>query len=329
MIFDPLERFLSSLVIFLLFVFSILYISRGLKKKKNEKNEKVLMFGFGIFWFNTAITRLIFYIFDYFLEGTYIGDLNVIIQTYNALNYIFLYLYLYLYYHIFIVVIMVIFLFTWSSFKSKREFQNISSLITIGVTFFLIGWIFESIMIKNSNLITPSLGPIFLSLGIVISTSPLIGHFELFSSPTVKGFIIIMISTLTMFVVLMLLFNLQIVDLFLIIIWVSFSVLISLLGFIVYSYVRRRDQGLQKEEMHETLRMFTKPLKFSVEDIKYSKEKGFCLVCKNKISRLTYVCPICEAWYCIKCCEALIELKNNCWGCETPFARFTPIKYEN
>jgi len=52
-------------------------------------------------------------------------------------------------------------------------------------------------------------------------------------------------------------------------------------------------------------------------------------VCKNKISGLTYVCPKCDAWYCINCCEALTELENACWGCETPFDKFISAKNES
>jgi hypothetical protein len=220
-------------------------------------------------------------------------------------------------------------MFIWSSFRSKREFQAISSVITLGFATFLIGWSFEAIMLKNSNLFYHILSAIFIIIGVFIATSPLIGHFELFTSPIVKILIFIMISLLAVSVSLTIFYNLQLVELLLIIIWTAIFALILIVGYLIYFYLRKVESGARKEELQEALRIFTKPLKFGVEDIKYSKEKGFCLVCKNKISKLTYVCPKCEAWYCIICCEALVELKNNCWGCETPFARFAPIKYEN
>lgn len=326
MIFEPLERFLSSMAIFILFVCSISYLSKGLKKK--DKNEKFLMIGSGFFWLNVALTRLFLFIIDYFQEGTYIGDLNVIIQTYNVINYLFLYFYLYLYTYVFIDTIIIIVLFIWSTFKSKREFQAISSIITLGFATFLIGWSFEAIIIRNSNLFSPILGSMFIIIGVLIATSPLIGYFEFFSKAIIKLFVLIMISVLAIFIILILFFNLQLIDLFLIMIWIAILTLVLILGYIIYFYTRRTGSAIKKEELQETLRIFTKPLKFSIEDVKYSKEKGFCLVCKNKISGLTYVCPKCEAWYCIKCCEALTELENNCWGCETPFTKFNPIKYE-
>ncbi|MFX1592558.1 MAG: hypothetical protein ACFFCL_07690 [Promethearchaeota archaeon] len=323
MIFDPLERFLSSMAIFILFVCCFIYFSKGFKK--DDKNERILMVGFGIFWLNIALVRLFFFIIDYFLEGTYTGDLNVIIQTYDVINYIFLYFYLYLYTYIFFNTIIVIILFIWSSFKSERQFQAISSVITIGFTIFLIGWSLEAVLIKNLNKFFPALNPVLIIIGCLIATSPLIGHFELFSRPIVRLFIVLMICLLAIFVGLTLFFNLQLVYLLLLIIGIAIFSLISIVGYVIYFYTRRRESVIKKEELQETLRIFTKPLKFSVEDVKYSREKGFCLVCKNKIAGLTYVCPKCEACYCLKCCEALTKLEDACWGCETPFAKFKSI----
>ena len=217
-------------------------------------------------------------------------------------------------------------MFIWSFFKSQHEFQAISSVITLGFATFLIGWIFEATLLKKSNLISPFLSSVFIIIGVFIATSPLIGNFELFSRPIVKILILIMISVLAVFVSLTIFYNLQLINLLLIIIWTAFVTLIFIIGYLFYFYTRKGESVIKKEEFQETLRIFTKPLKFSVEDVKYSREKGFCLVCKNKISGLSYVCPNCEAWYCLKCCEALTKLENVCWGCETPFTKFKYIK---
>ncbi len=324
MIFDPLERFLSSMAIFIIFFCGLFYFSKGFKK--HDKNEKILMVGFGAFWFFIALTRLFFFISDYILEGTYIGDLYVIILTYDVINYLFLYFYLYLYNYIFVIATIVIILFTWSSFKSTREFQAISSAITVGFATFLIGWGFDSIIVKNSKLFTPALSPVFMIMGISIVTSPLIGHFELFSKKIVKLFIVIVICLLVIFITTILLLNLQLASIFLIIIGIALSMLILIISYIIYFYVKSGERVIKEEELQDTLKTFTKPLKFSVEDVKYSKEKGYCLVCKNKISGFTYVCPKCQAWYCLNCYKALSEIENACWGCETAFTKFKPIK---
>lgn len=327
MTFDPLERFFSSMAIFLLFICSLLYISRGFKR--DDKNERILMFGFGVFLFKIALTRLFFYIIDYFLIGTYTGNLNIIIQSYDVVNYIFLYFYLYLYIQIFISTIVIMTIFIWSSFKSKHEFQAISSVIAIGFAIFLIGWSFEAFIIKDLSIITPAIPPIFIIMGVLITISPLIGYIEFFSKRIVKVFILIMISLLAIYIGLTLIFNIQLVDLVLIIIWIAVFTLILTIGYIFYNYVKRRESGKYKEELQDTLRIFTKPPKFDIQEIKYSREKELCLVCKNKISGLTYVCPKCGAWYCLDCCEALTELENACWGCETPFDKFKSVKYMN
>lgn len=324
MTFDPLERFLSSMAIFILFVCSIFYFSKGFKKA--DKNERVLMVGFGLFWLFIALTRLFFFIIDYILEGIYLGNLSVIILSYEVINYLFLYFYLFLYSYTFINTLMIIILFIWSSFKSKRESQVISSVLTIGFVILLIGLIFESIFLKNSTIYVPGLSPLFIIIGVLFAISPLISHFEFFSRRIVKMFILIMLCLLSIFIGSTLFFNLQLIDLFLIIIWVAVFVLILLISYIVYFYTRKREHISKKEELQDTLKILTKPLKFSVEDVKYSREKGYCLVCKNKISGLTYVCPKCEAWYCFNCLEALTKLENHCWGCETPFTKFKSTK---
>ena len=119
----------------------------------------------------------------------------------------------------------------------------------------------------------------------------------------------------------MLFINLQLIDLILIIIWIASFTIIIIIGYVIYFYTKKGEPAIKKDELQDTLKVFTKPLKFSIEDVKYSREKGFCLVCKNKISGLSYICPNCEAWYCLKCCDALIELEDACWGCETPFIK--------
>jgi len=62
------------------------------------------------------------------------------------------------------------------------------------------------------------------------------------------------------------------------------------------------------------------------EEVSISKEKKICLVCKNKISRLNYICPECNAFYCFKCSDVLVNLENACWVCETPFDESKPVK---
>ena len=106
------------------------------------------------------------------------------------------------------------------------------------------------------------------------------------------------------------------------------SILVLIIGYIIYNYIKIRESGPHNEEIQVALRSFTKPLKFNVEEVKYTREKGLCLVCKNKISGLTYVCPKCNAFYCIKCSEALTNLENTCWICDTSIDESKPVKID-
>ena len=76
----------------------------------------------------------------------------------------------------------------------------------------------------------------------------------------------------------------------------------------------------------DILKIFTKPQKLTEEEVSISKEKKICLVCKGKISRLNYICPDCNTFYCVKCSKALGNTENACWVCETPFDESKSVK---
>jgi len=61
-------------------------------------------------------------------------------------------------------------------------------------------------------------------------------------------------------------------------------------------------------------------------EITFYKEQKICLVCKSKLLRLTYICPDCEAIYCITCVKALSDLENACWVCKSPFDPSKPVR---
>ncbi len=62
------------------------------------------------------------------------------------------------------------------------------------------------------------------------------------------------------------------------------------------------------------------------EEVYISKEKKICIVCKGKVSRVNYICPECDAFYCIKCSIALGNTENACWVCNEPFDKSKPSK---
>ena len=81
----------------------------------------------------------------------------------------------------------------------------------------------------------------------------------------------------------------------------------------------------QKEAKISIYESFARPQKVTEEEVSVSKEKRICLVCKGAIERLNYVCPECNALYCVRCSEVLSKIENACWACETPFHWYTRV----
>lgn len=71
-VFDPINRFMWSLTIFLLFFCGLLYLYRALKKEK--KKEKALLVGIAAIFIGLSFSRFFFFFSDYFLSGVYIGN---------------------------------------------------------------------------------------------------------------------------------------------------------------------------------------------------------------------------------------------------------------
>jgi len=283
----------------------------------------LLMYGFASFWFSIALARTFFYFSDYFLEGTYTGNLNTIFETFDIVNYTFLYFYLYIFIYMLINVISLSLIFIWFSIKSKQEFQALSSVMAIGFTMLLIGWVFEAMIIKSLNIIHPAIPPILVIGGAIIAISPLITNLEFFSKGFTNWFVLTSIICILVFLGLISFTNIPPFALSLVIILISSFVFIMVIIYIVISIVKRvrtpESLELKKsEELKDFLKIFSKPQAFTKEEINFYIEKKICLVCKSKISRLNYVCPGCEVLYCVRCSEALINLENACWVCETP-----------
>ena len=52
-----------------------------------------------------------------------------------------------------------------------------------------------------------------------------------------------------------------------------------------------------------------------------------CLVCKGSAGGFNiYVCPTCDSHYCKVCTQAVIDLENQCWSCNTPIDASKPVK---
>ncbi|TFG14900.1 MAG: hypothetical protein EU535_02670 [Promethearchaeota archaeon] len=130
-IFDPIERALWIIAIILMIFCSYTFLNRA--RKSDISEEKHIMYGFTLFVLFFSISRLIFFIADYFIIGnysghSYIGDISDTNPTFDYLNIIG---------HVVWMIGMIIFFYSFETTVSftKYIFTIIGVLITGIVSF--------------------------------------------------------------------------------------------------------------------------------------------------------------------------------------------------
>jgi parallel beta-helix repeat protein len=115
-------------------------------------------------------------------------------------------------------------------------------------------------------------------------------------------------------------------------------IIIAALGFVLFSiYMTRKKNGKKLNEQKRILDERELQIQHLTEekksltkgDIAVFKEKHFCLVHKGPIEGLTFICPTCFTFYCIKCYQALSNIDNTCWSCGNPLDAAKPVSAEN
>ncbi len=67
--------------------------------------------------------------------------------------------------------------------------------------------------------------------------------------------------------------------------------------------------------------------RISEGDVTVYKGSQACLVCKGSAEGFNiYACPTCNAFYCKACAQAVIELENQCWSCNSTIDASKPVK---
>jgi len=91
---------------------------------------------------------------------------------------------------------------------------------------------------------------------------------------------------------------------------------------------REKKIPLKKEiKVTESLfRLYERPALITEEEVTFHRERKICLVCKGKVLRISYICPKCNALYCMNCTEELSNLENVCWVCDEPLDETKPFK---
>ena len=86
----------------------------------------------------------------------------------------------------------------------------------------------------------------------------------------------------------------------------------------VVSFDFAKDDKHRNAVAYSSFVLYTRPDRITEEEVISHIEKKICLVCKKEILKFTYICPECEIFYCMNCGQALANLENVCWVCNTP-----------
>lgn len=221
-----------------------------------------------------------------------------------------------------ILIICLFFVFTkWSPF----EFRAISSLFFMGFLFIFLSLLFYNQNLKNYNKIPLFIAPTFSIIGFTFALIPIIINPQFITHP-IKFWYIFGLSTIAFASYILGLFLiLQLPLIFILLGGLVFFVFV-LIFFLTVRMIKADTLNQKRDDGPDFLGIFAKPKKITEEEVTISKEKKICLVCKTKLSRLLYMCPECSALYCTKCANALIDLENTCWVCETAIDETKPTK---
>ena len=90
---------------------------------------------------------------------------------------------------------------------------------------------------------------------------------------------------------------------------------------------KKKEHYVKEVKVEESLfRVYERPLQISEEEVIFHRDRKICLVCKGSVIRLSYICPKCNALYCINCSEVLSNQENMCWVCNEPLDESKPTR---
>jgi hypothetical protein len=225
-----------------------------------------------------------------------------------------------------LLLLFILFSFTQSS---QLEFKAVASVMIIGLIIFAIGHLLGSAFSKKNDIFPLEIAPILYIVGTLIAISPTYIDPKYFSNAILfwvlsLGIIAIAITFTIAYVIL---FEFQI--LFMPITWIILCPVIPMIIYFFYRIIKTiksQEIATTKEERKDFLKLFTKPQNLTEKEVALYKEQKICLVCKNKVSRLLFICPECDVIYCQKCSIVLSNIENVCWVCNTAIDESKPSK---
>lgn len=88
-----------------------------------------------------------------------------------------------------------------------------------------------------------------------------------------------------------------------------------------------KEHYVKEVKVEESLfRLYERPLQISEEEVIFHRDRKICLVCKGSVIRVSYICPKCNALYCLNCSEVLSNQENMCWVCNEPLDKSKPTR---
>ncbi len=231
--------------------------------------------------------------------------------------------------HLFVVAfsgLMIIITLVIITRLSQVEFKAISSVLIFGFLLIICGMDLADVLNKN-------IVPLFYILGALICLLPTFVDPKHFSQSSIY-WILIGILTIGLICVNIFIYMIShishILNILIIVPLLStaISVLISISSF--YSSIRLKkphQRPEKKKDFPNLLEMFAKPQTITEKEVTFHKEQKICMVCKGKVARFNvFICPECDVLYCSKCANALSNLENAYWVCNTAFDESKPCK---
>ncbi len=225
-----------------------------------------------------------------------------------------------------ILVPIVLYLYTkWSNL----EFKAVSSFLLFGFLSFVISLFLAKRIHKDLDAYPLILAPLLLILGCCITLLPTIINPKILSR---AFFLWVLFAILTIpFLIVMLVIDIvkKLETPYVIEFLATFIFTYIIFFFIIKnirSEIASKSQEAEKGLESQVLGIFTRPQKVTEDEVIFHRERKICLVCKGNLIRSIYLCPECDALYCIKCSEAISNIDNGCWSCYTPIDPTKPVK---
>ncbi|MFX1340551.1 MAG: hypothetical protein ACFFDK_18220 [Promethearchaeota archaeon] len=218
------------------------------------------------------------------------------------------------------------------STKSSRELKIISVFIITGSNFGFSSYIFISTIYFIG--IHPSIIPIVMLVCGTLLLIPLLIKLETFIkvNSVFHWIILILFHGSMIFVILSFLpAAIPVSTKFYILLFIPLYIILVIFGITqmkkVKSSISRVSFEKTKDQKTEDIfKGFTRPQKLTEEEVSVSIEKKICLVCKGEVVGINFICKECKTSYCERCYNALTNLENVCWACDSTLDESKPSK---